>query len=427
MTTYKRIRALFPDHLGLARGKYLPTPHADKGARHCITMFALAYDRTMVPAPGARLMDGLPDCELTFSLDEVRPGWEADTGVVVGDLSFRGEPLDFAPRHVLRRALGDWAALGYKVQAGIELEAYVLEPDGNGGWKEWNTPGAFVYGTGSAVDPSGLFDDIMRLAETCALPIEAINSEYDTPQFELTLAYGEALEAVDNIFLFKVMAREVAARHGLRLTFLGKPFAERSGSGLHLNFSLQDAAGRNALADASAPDGLSVLAHQCIAGTLAHHEGLAALCAPTVNAYKRLRPGQLTGYWANWGYDHRGVTVRVPVERGAGTHLEHRMSDGAANPYLATAAILQAARLGVVNQLTPSPAEEKDGMENISTERHVPDDLNQALSALEADAELGQAVGANLVAQFTAVKRAEWAKFAAAVTDWERNYYLPFV
>jgi glutamine synthetase len=427
MTAYKRIRALFPDHLGLARGKYLPSHHAERGARHCITLFALAFDRTMVPAPGSMLLEGLPDCELLFSMEEVRPSWEVDTGVVVGDLYFRGEPLAVSARHALRRAIADWEGLGYKVKLGIELEAYILQPDGSGGWTEWNTPGAYVYGTGWAVDPIGLFDEIMATADRCGLPVESINSEYDTPQFELTLAFKDALQAVDDIFLFKLMAREITARHGLLLTYLGKPFAERSGSGFHTNFSLQDSHGHNVLADAKAADGLSELAHQCIAGIIEHHEGMTVLCAPTVNAYKRLRPGQLAGYWANWGYDHRGVTVRVPNDRGSATRLEHRMADGAANPYLVTAAVLQAARLGLVNKLTPPPAEEQDCIENQSTDRHTPDDLNQALNALEADAVLVEAIGPDLVANFVAVKRAEWDKFASAITDWERRYYLPFL
>jgi glutamine synthetase len=267
----------------------------------------------------------------------------------------------------------------------------------------------------------------MATADRCGLPVEAINSEYDTPQFELTLAFKDALEAIDDIFLFKLMAREVAAQHGLLLTYMGKPFEGRSGSGFHTNFSLQDSRGGNAFADPRAEDGLSQLAHRCIAGILEHHEGMTALCAPTVNAYKRLRPGQLAGYWANWGYDHRGVTVRVPADRGAATRLEHRMSDGAANPYLATAAILQAARLGVINALTPPPAEKQDCIENQSTDRHTPDDLNQALNVLEEDVALVEAIGPEVVANFVAVKRVEWGKFASAITDWERRYYLPFL
>lgn len=427
MPNHHRIRALFPDHLGLARGKYLPAHIAHKGTRHCISLFALAFDRTMVPAPGAKLLEGLPDVDLHINPEEIRPGWEANTGVVVGDLSFRGEPLAIAPRNVLKKAIADWQALGYNPKVGIELEAMVLEPDGNGGWREWSTPTAYVYGTGLAVDPVGLLDDIMATALECGLPIESINSEYDTPAFELTLEYNNALKAVDDIFLFKLMARELAARKGLLLTFIGKPFADRGGNGFHVNVSLEDKNGKNAFADASAADGLSSLAKHCIAGLIEHHEGMAAICAPTVNAYKRLRPAQLAGYWANWGYDHRGATVRIPNDRGGGTRIEHRMSDGAANPYLATAAVLQAARLGLTQKLEPQSPEEQDCLEHQSTTRHVPNDLAQALDALIADSSLVSAIGAEIVSQFEAVKRAEWDKFTAAVTDWEKNYYLPFL
>lgn len=373
------------------------------------------------------MLEGLPDCKARFSMDEVRPGWEPDTGVVIADLELDGKPLSISPRHTLRRATAEWKKHGYRVKLGIELEAYVMQPDGNGGWQPWHTPGAYVYGTGTAVDPVGLFEEIMRTAEQCGLPVESINSEYDTPQWELTLVFGDGLEAVDNIFLFKVMAREVAARRGLLLTYLGRPYADRGGSGMHVNFSLVDGQGKNAMADPKAKDGLSRLAHQCIAGLIAHHEGMSALCAPTVNAYKRLRPGQLAGYWANWGYDHRGATLRVPGDRGGATRLEHRMADGAASPYLAAAAVMQAARLGVVNKLVPPAHEQQDCLEHQSTHRHVPDDLGRALDAFEADSELYAAVGHDMSALFVGIKRAEWQKFRMAVTDWELNYYLPFL
>ena len=427
MTDYKRLRVLFPDHLGLARGKYLPAAHATTRVHHCIGTFALNFDRTMTPAPGSKMLEGLPDCTAVYASEAVRQGWEAETGVVVADLEFQGKPLPISPRHALRQAVADWDAMGYRAVVGIELEAYVLQPDGHGGWRAWDTPGAFVYGTGAAVDPVGLFDEIMTTADRCGLPVESVNSEYDAPQFELTLAFDDAMQAVDNIFLFKVMAREIAARHQLLLTFLGKPLAGRSGSGMHVNFSLLDRDGANRFADANAPDGLSCLARQCIAGLIEHHSGMAALCVPTVNGYKRLRPGQLAGYWANWGYDHRGATLRVPDARGAATRLEHRMSDGAANPYLATAAVLQAARLGVMNGLSAPPAEEQDCLEHQSTDQHVPDDLGAALDALEKDQPLTDAVGKEMTALFLSIKRAEWQKFTEAVTDWELNYYLPFL
>lgn len=427
-TPFKRVRVLFPDHLGLARGKYVPPDYLHHhGSRFCISLFALTYDRTMTPAPGARLLEGLPDCELRVDAEQIRPSWQKDTGVVIGDLFFEGEPLKIAPRYVLHKAVQDWDELGYVPKVGIELEAYVLQPDGKGGWEPWNTPGAYVYGTGSAVDPNGLIDEIMETAAICKLPVEAINSEYDFPQFELTLRYGDVIETVDNITLFKLMAREVAAKYGLLLTFIGKPIAGRSGSGLHVNFSLEDKDGHNHFNDPQAEDGISQLAHQCIAGMLAHHTGMAALLAPTVNSYKRLRPGDIVGYWGNWGYDHRATTVRVPSERGNGTHLEHRTADGCANPYFATAAILQSSRLGLVNNLTPPPPETGDGLEEVNTEIGIPADLNFALNALEEDSEFIEAFGRESIEQFVAIKRFEWEKFTAHITDWELDFYLPFL
>ncbi len=427
MSHYKRVRALFPDHHGLARGKYIPHHLSEDDTRHCISLFALALDRTMTPAPGAMLLEGLPDINLEFRVDDIRKGWEANTGIVVGDLRFQDQPVKLAPRYALRKAIHDLEALGYTPKVGLELEAYVLQKDENGKWVEWDTPTAYVYGTGMAVDPVGLFDQIMEVADDCDLPVESINSEYDTPQFELTLRYGDTLESVDNVFLFKLMARELAAKHGLLLTFLGRPFADRGGSGLHVNFSLEDKNGDNLLNNPDNDDGLSELAYQCIAGMLAHHQGMAALLAPTVNSYKRLQPGQLSGFWANWGHDHRGVTVRIPWERGRSTHLEHRMADGAANIYTSTATVLQAARLGIVNKLTPPPAEDLDSLENVSTEVHTPHDLREALHLLAADTELVEAVGPELVAHHIAIKEAEWEKWMGAVTDWELNYYLNFL
>jgi glutamine synthetase len=160
---------------------------------------------------------------------------------------------------------------------------------------------------------------------------------------------------------------------------------------------------------------------------LAHHQSLAGLCAPTVNAYKRLRPASLSGYWANWGYDHRGATVRIPPERGAGSRLEHRLSDGGAVVHTSMAAVLQAARLGFVNQTPLGPVEGGNGLDTIEATVGVPDTLSDALDALEVDHVLIEAVGERIVAQHLSVKRAEWDRFAGVTTDWEMREYLPFL
>ena len=141
----------------------------------------------------------------------------------------------------------------------------------------------------------------MAQALACGFRLESVNAEYDESQFEFTLSYDDAMAASDEAFLFRTMAREVAAERGHLLTFLPKPIAGRGGNGLHVNLSFVDDSGGFALVDPAGPDGLSTLARQCIAGQLAYLRSMTALCCPTVNSYKRLAPAQLCGYWQNWG------------------------------------------------------------------------------------------------------------------------------
>lgn len=423
-----RVRVLWPDHLGLARGKYVPAALAEKGVHHCTGTWALGYDRVMTPETvGSHWQEGLPDFDAVFAPEDLRPGWEEGTRVVVPDLVREGEPFSVSPRAALRKAIADWRGLGYEPKVGIEFEAFVFVPDGEGGFRPLDTPGAFVYGTGTAVDPHGLLEAIWQACDGAEIPLESVNSEYDTPQFEFTIRYSDALRAADDAFLFKVLAREVAHRMGLLVTFMGKPLSDRGGSGLHVNFSFDDAKGNNAINDATSADGLSALAKHSIGGLLEHHRSLAGLCAPTVNAYKRLRPASLSGYWANWGYDHRGATIRVPSERGAGARLEHRLSDGGAVVHTAIAAVLQASRLGLGAKSDPGPPEGGNGLDTIDATLGVPANLAAALDELEADQALVDAVGADLVAQHVAIKRAEWERYCGATTDWELREYLPFL
>ena len=232
-----------------------------------------------------------------------------------------------------------------------------------------------------AVDPTGTVDEVVRTAVECGFDIEGWGSEFDTSAYEVNIRYRDALEAADDAFVFRLLSHELPARRGLLATYMGRPLNDRGGTGLHLNFSFRRAEdGTNALHDPDMSDGLSKLARQCIAGMLAHHEGLSAICAPTVNAYKRLQPDMLNGYWANWGYDDRSVGVRVAPDRGATTRLENRVPDGAANPYLMPAAILHAARFGMEQGLEPPPAQPVGAAPN--TDVHIPATLEDALAGV---------------------------------------------
>jgi glutamine synthetase len=428
----KRLRLLYSDLLGLERGKYLFGDVAQSGhAAFCIGVYPLTTDKEILPIPRQQFDVGLHDVEAELDRDTLRPGWETDTVVGIADISHEGSPIDIDPRQVLRSAVAPWRELDLEPQISFELEFFLCERGEGGAWGPAQLPSHRVYGTGMAVDPDGTLDEIVGAALVSGFPIESWCSEFDDAAFEVNIRYRDAVPAADEAFLFRLLVREIAARRGKLATFLGRPFNDRGGSGLHLNFSFRRPDGSNAFHDPGADDGMSDLARRCIAGLLEHHRGMSAICAPHVNAYKRLKPDMLNGYWANWGYDDRSVCIRVPPTRGEGSRLEHRMSDAAANPYLAAAALLHAARFGVEEQLELGPPQPV-GAEP-STDVHVPDNLEEALRDLEADTKLVGALGEWVVQSFVALKRAEWERYVAAgytpdaeVTPWELDYYLPF-
>ncbi len=432
-TEGKRLRLLWSDMHGIERGKYLYGNWGNRAkANFCLSTYPLTFDREILPIPGLSFDVGLPDLEAKLDLASLRPWWEPNTVVGIGDTFRDQEPVAVDPRHILRRAVDPWLEMGLRPQLAFEFEFYLLEPDGDGGWRSIRTPGSRVYGTGMAVDPDGVVNEIVDTASACDLDIEAWCTEFDEAQFEINIRYREAIPAADDAFLFRVLAHEIAARRGHRATFIGRPFADRGGNGLHVNISFVDGNGENVLYDPSTPDGLSALAHRCMAGMLAHHEGTAAICAPTVNAYKRLLPDMMNGYWANWGHDDRTVAIRISPERGASTRLENRVPDGACNPYLASAALLHACRFGVEDQMTnpdPQPLGEEP-----KAFVHIPANLADALDAMQRDERLCEALGKYFVTSFTMLKHAEWDRYVKAVTDpsvteptdWELDYYTPF-
>jgi glutamine synthetase len=424
MDKITRTRALFSDFLNLPRGKYVPVEVAESGpigfARGA---FAVSYDRDLVTVPGCDFYNGVPDMELVLDPDR-RKGWQAGTEVALGDLYADGAPFGLCPRGALKRAIRDWEALGYSPMVGLETEAFIFQKDADGIWRPYDTPGAFVYGTGPENDPKGVMDDIWEAAHAADIPIESMNGEYDNGQFELTMRFDHALKACDDAFLMRVLAREIGLKKGLLLTFLPKPVPDRGGSGLHVNVSFNDRDGQNAIA----PDSrLSKLAQHAVAGLIRHHPALAGLLATTVNSYDRLNPGGLAGYWANWAEDHRLVTTRTSTKSPRSARLEHRMADCATNPYQAVATVLQAARLGVVEALPLQPAEDLDGWKNVREKRHVPSGLDKSLDALDRDVVLRKAVGELYCDALLYLKRDEFKRLIGKSVDEVRDYYLPFV
>jgi glutamine synthetase len=423
-----RLRVLYCDHLAIARGKYVPWREQGGGARFCRGTFGVTYEKELIPAPGAMVMEGLPDMEAVYTPEDVRASWQPGTRVAIGDLKANdGTPLPMCGRSALKRAIADWRALGYDPMVGIELEAYAFQIEADGSLKPYETPSAHVYATGPFADPRGFTDAIWERATAAGFRIDSMNTEFDSPQFEFTLTYDHALRAVDDIFLFRLLAREVAFQHGIVLTFMPKPISALGGSGVHVNFSLRDQAGHNAISGGHQATAFNALTLGCTAGLMHHHAALAGLVAPCTNSYHRLKPASLSGFWKNWGVDHRGVTVRLSPEAGAAARIEHRMGDAAANPYTLTAAVLQAARMGVVHQYALPPEETGDCLENKDATESVAETLGGALDALEADTVLTSALGQGLVDNHVGIKRHEITRTADLDEQGVRDHYIRFI
>jgi glutamine synthetase len=422
---------------GLSHGRYVPERRLGDHGHHAVTTLTMNIDRDILPVEGYAADVGFPDLSTVPLVETRRPGWEVDTDVVIADLEFNGAPLAIAPRTALVRAVESWRALGYEPMLGFEMEFYVMQPDADavGGYVPLHIPSHRVYGVGIGGDNTGLMFDFFDAAEQCELDLEGVMGEFHPGQMELNMKYGPALDAADRAFIAKELTRELASAKGYWVTYMGRPHPQLVGSGLHINFSLSPVeGGPNAFDAPDSEYGLSSLARQCLGGLISHHEALAAMSAPTVNSYRRLIPGIIAGYWANWGLDNRMSTYRIPYERGAATRIENRMPCGTANPYLAAAAMLNAALLGVVDGLDCGTPQIGDGDSEPNTDRHTPHTLGEAIAAYEADTLLCEAMGNDLSRAYLALRRDEWTRWEATghewdldeVSAWELREYLPF-
>jgi glutamine synthetase len=252
-------------------------------------------------------------------------------------------------------------------------------------------------------------------------------------QFEINWTYADALTTADRATFFKWMVRMVAEQHGLWATFMPKPFGHLTGNGAHVHVSLADAvSGANLFEDAAAELGLSRLGRWFLGGVLSHARALSAIVAPIVNSYKRLVRGapRSGATWApvyiTYGGSNRTQMVRVP----APGRFEIRIVDGAANPYLALAAILAAGLDGIANQTEPGRVNEGNLYETPEEDliargiAFLPTTLSEALDELERDSVVRSALGETHAKEFVRVKREEWRQYNQTVSEWERDRYL---
>ena len=428
----KFILAQFVDIHGAAKAKAVPAEHLDMvltdGAG--FAGFAL-WGFGMGPhGPDYMAVGDLT----TLQLIPWMPGFARMT--TYGHVN--GKPYEYDTRYALKVQLDKLAQKGMTLYTGIEPEFILLRrsaDDKLAPFDDSDTLEKPCYDYKGLARSSAFLEQLVAAVKPAGLDVYQIDHEDANGQFEVNFTYSDALTTADRYIFFKMAASEIAHRMGLIATFMPKPFSDRTGTGAHFHLSIGDGSSRNIFHDASDKHGLglSQTAYHFLGGLLAHARGLAALCAPSVNSYKRLVVGRaLSGAtWAPayiaYGNNNRTCTVRVPYGR-----LELRLPDGSCNPYLATIGILAAGMDGIANKMDPGEPNNTN-LYDWSQERLdaagikvLPQNLSEALDAFESDEVLTTAVGKLLAAEFLRLKRMEWVEYQRHVSQWEVERYLEF-
>jgi glutamine synthetase len=421
-----RVRVHYTDLLGTTRAKVIPLDALERaceaGVNFCVSVFAIDHVGVMPDGTGIRDEVNFRDMQVFPDLETLRVvPWERETAICLGDCRLDDEPLETDPRNILRRAVAAAEAKGLHLSVGHELEFFLLRRTSEGRLEPYQPTPGVVYRMDVRTDPAGVVRRMEDNIRGLGLPVVCVNHEYDPSQWEINTRFGEALKAADEAHLLKLAIKETAAMNGLVATFIGRPTEGGGTSGYHLHFSAWEG-DRNVFHDADGDRGLSVDAYAFLAGLLAHARGMTAVCAPTVNAYKRFLAQELGPYFIDWGTDNRSVCLRVPAERGEAARLESRLADGSASAYLASALHILAGIDGIERRLDPGPPTELVYEPPVERET-MPLSLGEALDVFEADAFARAGVGEQFVQAFTAIKRNEWRRFQLAVTDWELREY----
>ncbi len=346
----------------------------------------------------------------------------------------KGEPFAGDPRFILKRQMERAARLGYVFNTGPELEFFLFRRDNGGEIRPLphDQAGYFDSSTDLAQE---VREDMVNALEAFGIVVEAAHHEVAPGQHEIDFEYSDAVHTADNAVTFKVTLKAIAELHNLYATFMPKPIFGINGSGMHTHQSLYNVAlSRNAFADPASKYGLSDVARSYMAGLLTHARGMIAVLAPLVNSYKRLVPGYEAPTYLTWGRINRSALIRVPmVSPGRSveaTRVELRCPDPSSNPYLAFAVMLAAGLDGIEKGLElPDPVEEslyEMDSSRIAERgiRQLPGTLGDAISELERDQVICEALGDHVLGHFVEAKRAEWDEYRTQVSAWEVERYL---
>ncbi len=379
-------------------------------------------------------------------LDSYTPvPWEPGMGRIACDIHVDGKPHPYCPRSNLKRVLSTLTGMGYKFNVGIEPEFFLVKRLPSGGIAVWDEEGYDKLDK-PCYDYKGISQPLPFLKELNDYMTMLGWGNYQTDhedangQYEVNFQYADALTSADRFTFFKMMASQVARKHGLLVTHMAKPFGDRTGSGAHYHFSMADIkTGENAFkAKGKDPKGLgqSELAYHFIGGILAHAKALCAIASPTVNCYKRIQvgpalTGNVSGFtWTpafiSYGDNNRTQLLRCP----APGRFEDRSISSAHNPYLMLAAYITAGLDGVKRKLDPGMPvlgsnmyAENPGKALESGAAILPQSLPEAIEELKKDEVVQSGLGP-IAGEFIKLKEMEWRLYHRTISQWEIERYL---
>ena len=413
----------FTDLFGNQRSKLVPT-QAIGGMQKSGAGFA-GFAAWLDMTPAHPDMFAIPDADAVIQLP-----WKPEVAWVPGDLYMDGKRIEQAPRNVLQKVIARAAEAGFTMKAGVEPEFHLINADGTAISDERDIQEKPCY------DQSALMRRYDVISEICSALIELGWGPYQNDhedangQFEINWDFYDCLKTADQLCFFRFLVKSIAEKHGLRATFMPKPFGHLTGNGCHVHASLWSLDEKTCLThDPDGELGISAMGYHFLGGVMAHAEGLAAITNPTVNSYKRINaPVTMSGAtWApdtiTYGGNNRTHMVRVPDEG----RFEFRLADGAANPYLLMAGFLAAGLDGLEKKSDPGKRLDIDMYSQghkVRGAKKLPLYLIDAIRLFARDKVLCAALGDEFSSAYIKLKTGEWNQYSRHLTQWERDTTL---
>lgn len=426
------VEFLIPDINGVMRGKWGPAEALAKigypGINMPLSIFGLDIWGREVESTGIHIETGDTDGYCRAVPGRInRAPWSPrpSAQVLMSMYTEAGEPCEIDPRNALQRVVGRFTEKGLRPVTAFELEFYLVDPavfQRSGRMGKDQGPGPDqqqMYSLSELRGQSDLFAEIRSAAIDQGLPIDTIIKEAAPGQFEVNLKHrDDAMAAADDTVLLRRLIAECAHKHGLRATFMAKPFLEWPGNGMHVHASVIDANGDNIFAGEG---GDQRLQHSA-AGLLATLKDTLLLYIPGFNGYRRLQSGSYAPTRIAWGRNNRSVVVRVPASDDKARRLEHRMSGADANPYFVLAGVLGGMLEGMEAAMAPPPPVEGNAY-NVPLPQ-LSDDMDDAIEDFERSDFIRRLFGPELRRIFAEIKREELKAFDNEITPLERSTYL---